>query len=99
MGFRKSGRARAKCFEFFEINILHMKSSTPNFMVYGETRVYPIYIDIYCRMISFWATLVSGPPAKLSYVVYRTAYSLYTFENNHSDKFKWFQTVKDIPII
>ena len=60
--------------------ILHMKSSTPNFMVYGETGVYPIYIDIYCRMISFWATLDSGPPAKLSYIVYRTAYSLYTFE-------------------
>ena len=31
---------------------------------------------------------VSGPPAKLSYVVYRTAYSLYTFENNSSNKFK-----------
>ena len=65
-------------------------------MVYGETGVYPIYIDIYCRMISFLATLVSGPPAKLSYIVYRTAYSLYTFENNSSNKFKSFQTVKDI---
>ena len=65
-------------------------------MVYGETGVYPIYIDIYCRMISFWATLVSSPPAKLSYIVYRTAYSLYTSVNNSSNKFKWFQTVKYI---
>ena len=95
LGFRKSGRATATCFEIFKL-ILHIKSSTPNLMVYGETGVYPIYIDIYCRMISFWATLVSGPPAKLSYVVYRTAYSLYTFENNSSNKFKWFQTVKYI---
>ena len=55
--------------------------------------VYPIYIDICCRMISFWATLVSCPPAKLSYIIYRTAYSLYAFENNSSNKFKWFQTV------
>ena len=88
MGFRKSGRARAKCFEIFEIN----------FMVYGETGVYPMYTDIYCRMISFWATLVSGPSAKLSHIVYRTAYmySLYTFEINSSNKFKWFQTIKDI---
>ena len=39
-------------------------------------------------MISFWATLISGPPATLSYIVYRTAYSLYTFENNSSNKFK-----------
>ena len=67
-------------------------------MVCGETGVYAIYIDIYWRMISFWTTLVSGPPAtcKLSYIVYRTAYSLYTFENNSSNTFKWFQTVKDI---
>ena len=43
--------------------ILHMESSTPHFMVYGETGVYAIYIDIYCRMVSFWATRVSGPPA------------------------------------
>ena len=76
--------------------ILQMKSSTPNFMVFGETGVYPIYIDIYCRVISFWATLVSGPPAKLSYIVYRIAYSMYTFENNSSNKFTWLQTVKDI---
>ena len=76
--------------------ILNMKTSTPNFMVYGETGVYPIYIDIYCRMISFWATLVSGPPDKLFYIVYRTSYRLYTFGNNKNNKFKWFKTVKDI---
>ena len=62
--------------------ILNMKTSTPNFMVYGETGVYPIYIDVYCRMIYFWATLVSGPPTKLSYIIYHTAYSLYRFGNN-----------------
>ena len=95
MGIRKSGRARAKCLNFLKL-ILHMKSSTANFMMYGETGVYPIYINIYCRMISFWATLVSGPTAKLSYIVCRTAYSLYTVANNSSNKFKWFQTVKDI---
>ena len=82
-------------FKFLKL-IFHQNSSTPNFMVYGETGVYPIYVDIYCRMISFWATLVSGPPAKLSFVVYRTACSPYTFETNSSNKFKWFQTVKDI---
>ena len=73
-----------------------MKTSTPNFMVYGETRVYPIYTDIYCRMISFWATLVSGPLTKLSYSMYLTGYSLYSFENNSNNKFKWFHTIKDI---
>ena len=76
-----------------------MKSSTPNFMVSEETGVYPIYIDIYCRMISFWATLVSGPPAKLSYIVYRIAYNLYTFENNSSNKFKWFKRLKRFCVV
>ena len=35
--------------------ILNMKSSTPNFMVYGETGVFPIYmyIDIQCLVISY----------------------------------------------
>ena len=75
--------------------ILNMKTSTPNFIVYGETGVYPIYIDIYCRMISFCATLVSGPLTKLSYSKYLTGYSLYRFENN-SNKFKWFHTIKDL---
>ena len=76
--------------------ILNMKTSTPNFIVYGETGVYPIYIDIYCRMISFWATLVSGPLTKLSYSMYLTGYSLYRFENNSNNKFKWFHTIKYI---
>ena len=35
--------------------ILGIKESTRNFMVYGETGTYPISIDIYCRMITFWA--------------------------------------------
>ena len=33
--------------------ILSMKSSTPNFMGYGETGVFPLYIDIQCRVIYF----------------------------------------------
>ena len=76
--------------------ILNMKARTPNFIVYGETGVYPIYIYFYCRMISFWASLVSCPPTKLSYSIYRIAYSLYRFENNNNNKFKWFHTIKDI---
>ena len=75
--------------------ILNMKTSTPNFMVYGETGVNHIYINIYCRMISFWATIFSGLPTKLSYSIYRTAYSLYRFENNSNNRFKWFHTVRD----
>ena len=39
--------------------------------------------------------MVYGLPTKLSYSIYRTAYSLYRFENNSNNKFKWFHTVRD----
>ena len=45
-------------------------------------------------MISFWATLVSGPPAKLSYIVYRTTYSLYTFETTVVTSLNGFKRLK-----
>lgn len=77
-------------------SILNMKSSTPNFMVYGETGVYPVYIDVYCRVISYWATLIHSPPEKLSFMVYRTAYSLFMYSNASLSRFKWFQSVKQI---
>ena len=35
--------------------ILNMKSSTPNFMVYGQTGFFPINIDIHCRVIAYLA--------------------------------------------
>ena len=34
--------------------ILNLKTSTPSFMVYGETGATPLSIDINCRLISFW---------------------------------------------
>ena len=33
--------------------LLHMKSSTPSFMVYGELGRYPLPIDIKIRMVSY----------------------------------------------
>ena len=35
-----------------------VKSSTPNCIVYGETGVNPLQIDIDTRIISFWSTLI-----------------------------------------
>jgi hypothetical protein len=40
--------------------LLHVKTSTPNFMVYGELSRYPIDIDIKVRMISYWSKLILG---------------------------------------
>ena len=35
-------------------SILNLKKSTPNYIVYGETGVMPLKIDVQCRIISFW---------------------------------------------
>lgn len=38
--------------------VLHIKSSTPNCMVYGETGQYPLIIFVKVRMITYWAKLL-----------------------------------------
>ena len=40
--------------------LLKLKSSTPNYMIYGELGRFPIEIDIKIRMESFWARLLLG---------------------------------------
>ena len=36
---------------------LNLKTSTPNYMIYGELG-YPVEIDIKIRIISFWAKII-----------------------------------------
>ena len=40
--------------------LLKSKSSTPNYMIYGELVRFPIEIDIKIKMVSFWARLLLG---------------------------------------
>lgn len=39
-------------------HILNLKSSTPNYMVYGELGKYLLIINVKVRMIVFWSKLV-----------------------------------------
>ena len=48
-----------------------MKLGTPNIMVYGETGVFPFFVDIQCRVIS----LVTCDILKLSGTVYSIMFS------------------------
>ena len=41
-------------------NILHLRKSTPNYMVYGELGLFPLSINIKMRMVGFWNRLVSN---------------------------------------
>ena len=44
----------------FGKNILHLRKSTPYYMVYGELGRLPLSINIKMRMVGFWNRLVSN---------------------------------------
>ena len=79
--------------------ILNLKTSTPNYIVYGETGCYPIHVDIHTRMISYWAKLVLPENFNtLSSQIYLSARSVYNFSNitNRSMYFKWVHSIKNL---
>jgi hypothetical protein len=96
-----------KCFSYFCLVIdclkkiqlrfckllLKLKSSTPNYMIYGELERFPIEIDIKIRMVSFWARLLLGKETKLSYLSYKLLYTLSIEDNVH---FVWIKYLKEL---
>jgi hypothetical protein len=44
-------------------SLLHLKSTTPSNMIYGELGRYPLEIDIKSRIISSWARIIFGKEA------------------------------------
>ena len=68
--------------------LLHLKASTPDYMVYDELGRYPISIDIKVRMIKFWCKLIIGKQSKLSHICYKLLYN-----NSFS---LWIQNILDI---
>jgi hypothetical protein len=50
--------------------ILNLRSSTPNFMVYGEIGRFPVEIIIKLRMATFWNKMLCNNN-KLSSIMYR----------------------------
>ena len=74
--------------------ILNIKKSTPNCIVYGETGVLPLKIDIHTRMVSYWAKLIQPETDNLSSKLYWIAKD--AFENRNASYFKWFTNVHNI---
>ena len=73
--------------------ILNQKASTPSFMIYGETGVTPLVIDIKSRIISFWTKVsdIRNNQSKLSTRFYLILRSLY--EDNKCNSL-WMKNVK-----
>ena len=71
--------------------LLHLKPSTPDFMIYGEPGRYPMDIQIKTRMISYWSNLINGKQTKIAAMLYKL--SAITNEEA-SGKFKWIEYIK-----
>ena len=75
--------------------LFNLKTTTPNYMIYGEFGIFPIKIDIYTRMITFWGKLVETQNSKLSSLVYKIVFSMYNHSNFNSD---WIGSIRNILI-
>ena len=74
-------RTRTSSIKFLKY-ILNLKASTPSFMVYGETGVTPLAIDIKTRIISFWTKItdIEKNHIKTSTRVYLILKNLYHYK-------------------
>ena len=91
------GFSSTEMLEIFHRNflkkILHLRSSTPNCMVYGELRVLPLQVAIDKRIIGYWVRLLSKHHSAYSYCIYRMALTLFP---NDLFKTHWICKVKSI---
>ena len=62
-------------------------------MVYGELGETPLHIDIKCKMILYWARLMTSKENKLSKMIYSLIYTLHEKDLFHST---WISSVKNI---
>jgi hypothetical protein len=70
--------------------LTYARKSTPKYMLHGELGRYPIYINVYTKMISFWTRLLLGKENKLSSKIY------YYMLNQTNTNFKWTNKIKEI---
>ena len=81
-----------RCQLKFYKQILNLKKSTPTFMVYGELGTFPLFVDIQCRMVSFWAKLRDGHN-EIASTIYDIVYRL---REQGKLKAKWIDHVQHL---
>jgi hypothetical protein len=65
-GYESSSMLEKNHCEFLR-KILHLRKSTPLYMLHAETGRHPFDLTIKCRMISYWNSFVTGNQNKLSF--------------------------------
>jgi hypothetical protein len=73
--------------------LLHLKTSTPDYMVYGELERRPIGIDSKVRMIKFWCKIIMGKQSKMSHICYKLLYNKNFIKDDFSS---WIKNIQDI---
>jgi hypothetical protein len=55
-------------------NVLKVRSTTPNYMVYGELGRYPMEVMVKCKIVLFWNNLLCESN-KLSSILYKLMFN------------------------
>ena len=78
--------------------ILGLKASTPSAMVYGETGVFPLKVDIDTRVIKYWANIIQPTIHKITTKMYFHIHNLYINSNSErtTKNFSWLSNIKNI---
>jgi hypothetical protein len=62
-------------------------------MIYGELGRYPYVLDVKIRILSFWLKLLFGKESKLSLMIYRLCFEMYTVNDAN---LPWLNNVHNI---
>jgi hypothetical protein len=73
-------------------NVLKVRSTTPNYMVYGELGRYPMEVMVKRKIVLFWNNLLCDSN-KLSFILYKLMFKL---QDQNPSHFKWMSYVKSI---
>jgi hypothetical protein len=91
-GFMRTLKQLEKLHLQFCRNILGVRTTTPNFMTYGELGRTPIDICIKLRIVNIWNRLISNEK-KLGCILYKIMFNLSIIDNV---QFKWLHLIKSI---
>ena len=93
-GLRKADPIE-KCHRSFLRSVLRVKNSTPNCFLYGELGVYPLYLERYVRVLSFWVKIVNCDDKENS-LLYKVYLELYELTITKPKEITWASRVRDL---
>ena len=76
-------------------SVLRVKNSTPNCFVYGELGVYPLYIERYGRVMSFWVKIIKSRNDEKS-LIYKIYSELFDLTVTNPGEVTWASRVRDV---